>query len=567
VGGLNAYTNKFIYTEAPIQSENLDLTSDKEPAKQAVQPNSDIQFEAYNVKGKVINADMTTIQADSIKIKKSDSVNAVAKKKPGLIMLDGVVISHEEMEKISPSDIASLSVIKDKSAIETYGEKAKDGVILITSKDKTAPLIVIDGVRRPEKTMADINPETIESVSVLKNESGKALYGEDGKNGVVLITTKERTKTGTNKANQEVTVIGYGKMQKESSPEQLNSGFRIRSTGTGTGNKPLIIIDGVIIENQDMNNIPPDSISHISVLKGEQATNKYGEKAKNGVVVITSKKAKAEKTTGEVTVIGYGPHPPLTGNIGSTNNFQIRSSNFLANQPLYVIDGIRQKDDNLPNLNPETIASISVLKNESGKALYGEDGKNGVILITTKNAKREENSDSNPEVTVVGYGSSQASSGKISLRSVGNLANSSPLVVIDGTIQKEKTIKDIDPKTIQSINVLKNESAIQKYGDAAKNGVMEVTQKSESTAYSVTEHKLIIVPNPATDNATITLDGAVQPARLEVSVYDRFGKLMKKEQKNGPTFSLSVSDLITGTYYLLVSDNTKQYTGSLLVVR
>lgn len=37
-------------------------------------------------------------------------------------------------------------------------------------------------------------------------------------------------------------------------------------------------------------------------------------------------------------------------------------------------------------LDPETIQSINVLKGKSATALYGEKGKNGVIIITTKNA-------------------------------------------------------------------------------------------------------------------------------------------------------------------------------------
>ena len=39
--------------------------------------------------------------------------------------------------------------------------------------------------------------------------------------------------------------------------------------------------------------------------------------------------------------------------------------------------------------------------------------------------------------------------------------------------------------------------------------------------------------------------------KLDVSIYDRLGKLVKKEQKTGPSFNISVADLIIGTYYLI----------------
>lgn len=53
-----------------------------------------------------------------------------------LIILDGKEITKEQMDAISPNDIEAISVLKDKSAIEAYGEKGKDGVIIITSKVK-----------------------------------------------------------------------------------------------------------------------------------------------------------------------------------------------------------------------------------------------------------------------------------------------------------------------------------------------------------------------------------------------------------------------------------------------
>ena len=52
--------------------------------------------------------------------------------------------------------------------------------------------VVIDGV--PGK-IGDVKPENIESVSVLKSESAKALYGDKGAKGVILITTKTGGKT------------------------------------------------------------------------------------------------------------------------------------------------------------------------------------------------------------------------------------------------------------------------------------------------------------------------------------------------------------------------------------
>ena len=52
--------------------------------------------------------------------------------------------------------------------------------------NQSAPLIQVDGV---ERSMNDIDPNEIESISILKDASATAVFGVRGANGVVLITT------------------------------------------------------------------------------------------------------------------------------------------------------------------------------------------------------------------------------------------------------------------------------------------------------------------------------------------------------------------------------------------
>ena len=55
------------------------------------------------------------------------------------------------------------------------------------------------------------------------------------------------------------------------------------------GKKPMIIVDGVIIET-DVNKIDSKTIESVSVLKDQPAIDKYGEKARDGVIEIITKK-------------------------------------------------------------------------------------------------------------------------------------------------------------------------------------------------------------------------------------------------------------------------------------
>lgn len=52
------------------------------------------------------------------------------------------------------------------------------------------PLYVIDGIPMTAGSMADVNPNDIESMEILKDASATAIYGSRGANGVVLISTK-----------------------------------------------------------------------------------------------------------------------------------------------------------------------------------------------------------------------------------------------------------------------------------------------------------------------------------------------------------------------------------------
>ncbi|TAE33528.1 MAG: M56 family peptidase [Cytophagales bacterium] len=72
-------------------------------------------------------------------------------------------------------------------------------------------------------------------------------------------------------------------------------------------------------------------------------------------------------------------------------NIRIRGTNKgrLANDPLYIVDGVTiGKSGSLNNLNPNDIQEITVLKDASAKALYGEAAANGVVIITTKTGKK-----------------------------------------------------------------------------------------------------------------------------------------------------------------------------------
>ena len=63
-------------------------------------------------------------------------LNSHSLKNKAIMYLDGEEISQEEFSKINPETIESVTVLKDKSATAIYGEKGKNGVIIINLKRK-----------------------------------------------------------------------------------------------------------------------------------------------------------------------------------------------------------------------------------------------------------------------------------------------------------------------------------------------------------------------------------------------------------------------------------------------
>ncbi len=76
-----------------------------------------------------------------------------------------------------------------------------------------------------------------------------------------------------------------------------------------------------------------------------------------------------------------------TGRPGQDPEVRIRGTNSINGyRPLYVVDGLFA--DNINYLNPEDIESMDILKDPSSLAIFGVRGANGVIIVTTKKAKK-----------------------------------------------------------------------------------------------------------------------------------------------------------------------------------
>src|SRR5690606_19150291 len=74
---------------------------------------------------------------------------------------------------------------------------------IATYQGNTAPLILVDDIEFNIGQFQAINPDEIESISILKDAEATVVYGVKGANGVILVTTK-RGKTGRPSINLRV---------------------------------------------------------------------------------------------------------------------------------------------------------------------------------------------------------------------------------------------------------------------------------------------------------------------------------------------------------------------------
>ncbi|MBP6064228.1 MAG: TonB-dependent receptor plug domain-containing protein [Bacteroidales bacterium] len=136
------------------------------------------------------------------------------------------------------------------------------------SKTDVIPLCIIDGKEVDIKVMKALDPGAIHSISVLKDKAAIDIYGDKGKNGVLVITLKS-VSVDRSYDDKNITTI------------------RIR--GAKENNDVLYVIDGKVMDSKDAMEIKPDQIKSMSVLKGDVAKAKYGNKVKSGVIEITLK--------------------------------------------------------------------------------------------------------------------------------------------------------------------------------------------------------------------------------------------------------------------------------------
>ncbi|TKG93835.1 SusC/RagA family TonB-linked outer membrane protein [Puteibacter caeruleilacunae] len=165
-------TDKLLFSFIGMESQTIEVGTKKVinvDLKSKTEALDDVTVVAFaKQKKESVVASITTVKPGELKIPTSNLTNAIAGRMSG-------VISYQRSGEPG-ADNAEFFI----RGVTTFGYK----------KD---PLILIDGVELGTDDLARLQPDDVESFSIMKDASATALYGARGANGVILVTTKQGT--------------------------------------------------------------------------------------------------------------------------------------------------------------------------------------------------------------------------------------------------------------------------------------------------------------------------------------------------------------------------------------
>ncbi len=304
--------------------------------------------------------DTTILNSDSVYIVPKDkSIQLISEgnNASNLITLNGIALQN----KMSFNSTNGAVVFSGDSRKLNFNSTGKDtGVIRFNAInfDTVPPMILIDGVKMDKGSLSLIDPNFIKEMTVLKNKSAVELYGEEGKHGVILVTTKNKTgmpplmamRLNKNSSDTSKFVLGY----------PLNSSDDVKMRAYATVEKEGKIKSNKIVETPKNKEI---------VVEGYKLNSKSGAETPsfNGVVVEGYKLNAGELSEKPLKVV---------------QGFKINPN------PLIIINGMPfYADFNEIKINPTDIESVNILKKEAAMKIYGEAAEYGAMIIKTKSGK------------------------------------------------------------------------------------------------------------------------------------------------------------------------------------
>lgn len=281
---------------------------------------------------------------------------------------------------------------------------------------------------------------------------------------------------------------------------------------------PLYIVDGEVVEPVRVQNFPTERIAAVTVLKDSSFTVRYGDAARNGVVVISTRAALPDSTAlrevqrraEEATAYFRSPEwKAVQQKLDGANGYfrseewaevqrkmnespdYFRSDEWKAVQEKLAAVGDYFKSEEWREAQRKVAATVDYFKSPEWQVAQEQLASMGEYFRSDewREAQRSlekgwQGSDPAPSAdAAVGDATATAEQAAavrepdIVVVGTGKMKKSDQLYVVDGKRVSYRKFSALDVSTIKEINVLNGESAERKYGRRGRNGALEITTR------------------------------------------------------------------------------------------
>lgn len=270
----------FFYSDKVINpKEVVSVTANNETVTQIL----DKLLAGYGVDYTVNNRQITLTKKNEVspqQTKRRHEVRGIVKDEVGVPVIGATVMVKG----------TTIGVVTDVDGLYSIMVPSGEAVLRISYVGYETQEINVDGRSTIAITMKE-DSKMLEDVVVIG-------YGQQKKSGVVAsvnsVSASEIKAPVRNLTNNLAgQIAGLIAIQRNGEPGNDNAEFWIRGSSSFMGGtNPLVLVDGA---PRNMQDIEPDEIESFTVLKDAAATAVYGAEGANGVILITSKRGKAEK--------------------------------------------------------------------------------------------------------------------------------------------------------------------------------------------------------------------------------------------------------------------------------
>ena len=369
-------------------------------------PDEDNHFKITKTQAKIKPGMNTSVDKSKLMGTHIGGISTVdLRDKDVLVIIDGKESSRTVVDALDPSRIESISILDGKEATDIYGDKAKNGAMVIQlhstaeqilqnkynidaisktrldalnrgsknwgvtfhSVSGKKPLVYIDGKEAVgEEALSSVSPERIKSISVMKDKAAVEVYGERGKDGVVLVDLLTEEEYQNKQKFPKPAKVRTESESPKKSHFYMGGSHDEEWHVAQAKKKPLVIIDGKeALEEDAISKLAPDRIKNFTILKDKSATDIYGERGKNGVLIITL------FTDAEYEFNKANPKKPYADALELAESM----AKDVEGEIIYCIDDEKIKKSKLKGMSTKNIRSVSVNEMDGTKIVRLETDK------------------------------------------------------------------------------------------------------------------------------------------------------------------------------------------------